>query len=97
MKKTIEVKKHKFEFLVLEIRPAGNNNAQATRILKVLEFTRNGLLKVEGMPLYKEFEINMLTPASGKKETNFAKVVSSRNGFFTLQLQKESKELKRWE
>jgi hypothetical protein len=85
--------KHKFEMWVLEERPEGADHLQAARCLRAVEFTSDGLIKIEGHPRFNKFPIKIRL---GGLEENVAKVVKTGRKFFWVQLQKKSKELSWW-
>jgi hypothetical protein len=89
------MKKHKFEMLVLECRPGGSDQINASRMLTCVEFTRAGLLKIKGKPNHSSFPIK-IKHVTGEVESNTANVISVGRGCFMVQLKDPSKSLQRW-
>ena len=93
-KKEGKMKTHKFEMLLLEIRPNDSTHPQGNRVLWVTEFTKNGWMKIKGTPRFSKFALQF-DHQTGIEE-NFGKVIGKKDGFFFIQLTKKSKALQWW-
>jgi len=61
MKDIVKDPVHEFEFFVIEHRPEGFVHAQATRTLRCLEFSKNGLT-LSGTSRYARFSLTLCMP-----------------------------------
>lgn len=84
--------RQKFEFFVLEHRPEGHEHPQASRVLRCLDFSMDGM-RLSGRPRFDRFRVTLSMPQDGSRVQAEVQVVHKREDSFGVRFVEARREL----
>ena len=92
MEEKREAPRYNFEFFVLEHRPVGHEHPQASRVLRCLDFSTDGM-RLSGRPRFDRFMVTLSMPQDGSRVQAEVQVVHRRDDSFGVRFVKASREV----